>query len=385
MIQEYDKELLLKIAHKLKIGQATPLEQDYFDRWYRDHMDDFLELPEGYVPHVEIIRDRMHEQILHRISAEPIAKTIKNPKKWWSIAAAALLIMGLYFYFQNNENITGKDPKHASLAHVILPGTQSATLTLSDGRKIKLSDIKIGQTVQADGVLISKAANGNLIYEVDQASAGKLKLNTVTTMNGETYAINLPDGTLVWLNAGSSLKYPVAFDSNERKVELTGEAYFEVAPNKKLPFRVVSGKQVVEVLGTHFNVNAYDNETCIKTTLLEGRVRVNHANVVSILNAGQQARVNKEQVGIDVLEVDLEEAVAWKNGYFRFNNESIESIMRKVARWYNIDVAFQGMISKEKFNGTISRNRDIGQVLEMLEMTHVAHFKIEGRRVTVME
>jgi len=385
MIQEYDKELLLKIAYKLKLGQASPEEQDYFDRWYREHKDDILELPEGYVPHVEMIRDRMHEKIMHRITAEQFPKNKKIPKKWWSIAAAALLIMGLFFYFQNNGNVNGSDPKQATVDTVILPGTQSATLTLSDGKKIKLSDIKTGQTVKADGALITKAADGSLIYEVDHTFTGRMKLNTVATMNGETYTINLPDGTLVWLNAGSSLKYPVVFDKKERKVTLTGEAYFEVASNKKVPFSVVSGKQTVEVLGTHFNINAYDNEKYIKTTLLEGRVKVKNDDVVSILNVGQQSRVNKEKDGIDVLEVDLEEAVAWKEGYFRFNNESIESVMRKVARWYNIDVSFQGVISKEKFNGTVSRNKDIDQVLEILELTNAVHFKIKGRRVTVME
>jgi transmembrane sensor len=214
----------------------------------------------------------------------------------------------------------------------------------------------------------------------------KTVYNTIETPKGGQYRIDLPDGTMVWLNAGSSLRYPNRFAGQERKVALTGEAYFEVAKNKQMPFRVVSGKQVVEVLGTHFNINAYTDEASVKTTLLEGSVNVllQETHQSELLNPGQQAVVKYNGSSIVVQPVKVEEAVAWKNGYFMFVDADLESIMRQLARWYDVEVAYEGNLGSLKFGGMVSRSKSIAQTLRILELTGNVRFKVAGRRVTVM-
>ncbi|MGY0036944.1 FecR family protein [Pedobacter sp. NJ-S-72] len=207
------------------------------------------------------------------------------------------------------------------------------------------------------------------------------------TPKGGQYQLVLPDGTKVWLNAASSLRYPVAFQGNERKVELTGEAYFEVAKDKTRPFEVYSNNQVVQVLGTHFNINAYSNEPFVSTTLLEGSVKVTNSltNAQKIIRPGQQSLISKDgQAGIEVKNMDLDEAVAWKNGYFMFNEEELESILKKVSRWYNVDVQYeQEELKHQLFSGTLSKYSNVSQVLKKLEMLQSIHFKIEGRKIIV--
>jgi transmembrane sensor len=195
----------------------------------------------------------------------------------------------------------------------------------------------------------------------------------------------LPDGTKVWLNAASSLHFPTAFTGGERRVELTGEGYFEVAKNKHLPFKVAFNDQEVQVLGTHFNIMAYPNEEASQTTLLEGSVSITKRNISRLLVPGQQAKSTIGSAGFDIKQVDTQEAVAWKNGEFLFKNTNIQSIMRQLARWYDVDVAYQGNLQNMVFGGRMSKSKNISEVLKNLELTGTIHFKIEGRRVTVME
>jgi ferric-dicitrate binding protein FerR (iron transport regulator) len=204
-----------------------------------------------------------------------------------------------------------------------------------------------------------------------------------------TYQLTLSDGSKVWLNAATSMRYPENFAGNERKVELLyGEAYFEVAHDAKMPFKVMGAGQTIEDIGTQFNINAYENESDIKTTLLEGGIKVYNNNGSAILTPGQQAKVKNGMPRSKIIVIsaaNTEEAVAWKNGYFRFNNEKIGSIMRQLSRWYNIDVSYEGKITDEGFYGRISRYKNISDVLKMLEDTRSVHFKVEGRRVTVIQ
>jgi transmembrane sensor len=192
----------------------------------------------------------------------------------------------------------------------------------------------------------------------------------------------LPDGSKVWLNSASTLRFPALFSGNTREVELNGEAYFDVAKNPNKPFKVITKDQIVEVLGTQFNINSYSDEETFKTTLIEGSVKIIYKDRVVLLSPGQQFQPSMKSS--KVIEADTEEVTAWKNGYFLFKDEDIQSIMRKVSRWYNVDVNYSGNIPDVGFGGNISRSKDINEVLNVLQLTNAVHFKVEGRRITVM-
>ncbi|WP_316815634.1 FecR family protein [Pedobacter nyackensis] len=313
----------------------------------------------------------------------------------WAAAAAILITIGIGFWFYGSES--SQDKINPGYANDIAPGGNDAVLTLADGSKISLTDADQGELLNTSGVNIVKAADGQLVYTLDadkKRNDDELNFNTITTPRGGQYQVNLPDGTKVWLNAASALKFPTTFAKlKDRKVELSGEAYFEVAKNKTQPFKVVSSigdgqrTQEIEVLGTHFNVNAYNDEPETKTTLLEGVVKVtNRGNVHLkddvILSPGQQAILGNQK--LKTLTVDTEEAVAWKNGNFVFANEGIESIMRKISRWYNVEIIYQGKITDNDFVGTVPRFKNVSEALAILELTKTVHFKVEGRRIVVM-
>ncbi|HEY0176147.1 MAG TPA: FecR domain-containing protein, partial [Pedobacter sp.] len=267
------------------------------------------------------------------------------------------------------------------------PGGNKAVLTLADGSKISLTDAVNGALAEQAGITVNKTKDGQLIYTVSKIRPGtdSAAYNTIETPKGGQYQVILPDGTSVWLNAASSLRYPAFFTGNERKVQLEGEAYFEVAKNPAMPFRIVSKGQVAEVLGTHFNINSYQDEPGIKTTLLEGSVRVlnSRSHTAVLLKPGQQS--NTAIDGTTTLRnVNPEQYVAWKSGKFIFADANIESIMRQVSRWYNVEIEYKGDISKEKFGGRASRFTNVSELLEILELTDQVHFDIHGRRIIVM-
>jgi transmembrane sensor len=315
--------------------------------------------------------------------------------RWLPYAAAAsiILILATNLLFVK----TGDISKHKTVLAKVLPvkgddvapGGNKAILTLSDGSKIVLDDVKIGQVVEQAGIKITKSEDGKLIYDVpasyhNESSSG-LSYNKIETPKGGQYQINLPDGTKVWLNAASSLKFPTAFEGKERFVELTGEAYFEVSPNKLMPFKVQTEKQTVEVLGTHFNINSYSNESSTKTTLLEGSVKVSNlgSKHVKYLEPGQQA-INTNDGNISLEAVNTDQATSWKNGRFIFNDMELESIMRQLERWYNVEVDYS-KIPKTSYNAHISMDLNLSKVLEALEVTGSIKFKIEGRTIKILE
>jgi ferric-dicitrate binding protein FerR (iron transport regulator) len=263
----------------------------------------------------------------------------------------------------------------------IKPGNNKAILTLANGNKVAVTDAGIGKVADQGNSVIEKTAKGLLTYNAKPTTElGIESFNTLETPKGGMYDVVLADGTKVWLNAASSLKYPTAFTGKQRRVELHGEGYFEVAKNRAMPFIVTSNNQQVEVLGTHFDISAYDDDNGVyKTTLLEGSVRLNNQ---TMLVPGEQA-ININQK-IMVRQVDTEDAIAWKNGKFKFKNENIRDLMRKVARWYNVEVVYDGDMSRKDFSGIVPRFENIATILTTLESTHTIHFKIEGRRITVM-
>jgi ferric-dicitrate binding protein FerR (iron transport regulator) len=207
-------------------------------------------------------------------------------------------------------------------------------------------------------------------------------MNTMQTPRGGQYGVILPDGSKVWLNAASSLTYPTAFTGVDRSVQLKGEAYFEVADNKDKPFIVMVGNMQVNVLGTHFNVMAYEDENAIKTTLLEGAVKVTNGGAAHLLKPGQEGRLDRSSDAFKLLEVDANEAIAWKNGVFQFGGASIETVMREIVRWYDVDVEYQGR-TNEHFRGAISRSVNASEVFKMLELTGAVHFTIDKKKIIV--
>lgn len=305
-------------------------------------------------------------------------------KLWPRMAVAAsialAIIIGGYLYLNH------KPSKQDTIAYAndVTPGKNAATLILASGKKIVLSDAKNGQLAEEAGVLITKDANGQLSYEIkDQNLTETNRINTLTTAKGETYQVKLPDGTTIWLNAASTLKYPASFARlRHRSVELIGEAYFEVAKDKLHPFVVNSKDQQVEVLGTHFNINSYANEPAIKTTLLEGSVKVSlPKGKHRILEPNQQASFAGAE--ITVADIDPELAMAWKDNNFIFDNADIGFIMRMVERWYNVRIIYDGPIPEDKFNGAVSRFKNVSYVLRIMERTGKVHFKIDGRNILV--
>ena len=334
------------------------------------------------------IRDR----ILNRLTAEieePIkARTIAW--KWMAAAAIIIGVIGLGMFFlrqkpaQQNTIAKNKSP----YKNDVPPGGSKAILTLANGKNIILNNTQNGTIIKQGLATVSKTGNGQLVYVAPALvnnPDNSIIFNTVTTPRGGQYRVTLPDGTNVWLNAASSLKFPTAFTGNERDVELTGEAYFEVAKNKEKPFKVSVNNVTVEVLGTHFDIMAYDNEPTIKATLLEGSVKVKRYAANALLVPGQQALASRNNDLIQVQKADLEETMAWMNGSFIFHEENIQDIMRKVARWYDVDVVYQGNVKNKDFGGSVSRSGNISELLQNLELTGTIHFKVEGRRVTVME
>lgn len=319
------------------------------------------------------------ENIFQFIVEQPQLEQSKQKRLWprMAIAAAvvATIVIGTWFFSTSGNS-------NSSLSNDIGPGTVGATLTLADGKKIKLSDAKNGELANEAGIRISKTADGQLVYEVKGASAAN-KLNTLTTAKGETFVLILPDKSKVWMNAGSSLTYSSGLvEHGFRVVKLDGEAYFEVVKNPTHPFLVKTRKQQVEVLGTHFNINSYPDENVIKTTLLEGKVKVSIPGNAAILKPNQQSLINETNT-IDVKEVNPNDVVAWTKGNFLFNAEDIQSIMNKLSRWYDIEVDYDGEVTKELYYGDISRFKNLSEVLNMLEKAGGVHFKIEGRRITV--
>lgn len=381
-----------QLLSKYKAGIATVQETALVNRWYADEVAR-LNMPDGPAEPLleeQLIWDRIKASI--PLNSElPVKEKQKklNDLKWLAIAASLLVLFSAGFYLY--KNTYNHEAEMARLrAHDIKPGGNKATLTLADGTQLALDNQANGEIAKQAGTSISKTANGQLIYTVKGNPTGEVTNNTISTPRGGQYQVNLPDGTKVWLNAQSSLTFPTAFTGNRRLVNLKGEGYFEVTKLKKMPFMVVANKQTVFVYGTHFNVNSYVDEECTKTTLLEGSVDVLSVEQeqapkaifkIATLKPGQQAEFSNGR--LKVQQADVEEAIAWKNGKFKFSNENIESLMRKVARWYDVDIEYKGKISKEGFGGQVSRSRNVSEILEVLQLTRLVHFEIEGRRIIV--
>lgn len=368
-------------------GKCSEEEKAALDTWYlslTENRTDNLTEP-GY-EQLEAEMWNVIEKAAHPHQQTKPLKLVQYNRIRYVAAAIVLCILGvgIFLYFKQHQMAT---VEVTGFANDIKPGRDRAYLTLADGKRIDLSGASAGQLAEQAGIVVEKSADGQLVYTVaDQKLASVQQFNTIETPRGGKYQLNLPDGTRIWLNSASSLKYPVSFAHlKERKVELSGEGYFEVAKNKDQPFRVISGKQEVEVLGTHFNINSYGDEPTIRTTLLEGSVKVSSQGSLGakVIKPGQQA--SSDGSSITVAQADIEADTDWKNGDFIFRDENIQSVMRKISRWYDVEVIYDGDIGQSSFGGSISRSKNIAAVLHVLEETGGVHFKLQGRRITVMK
>ncbi|WP_448701136.1 FecR family protein [Mucilaginibacter sp. AW1-3] len=306
-----------------------------------------------------------------------------NTWRRYAAAAAVLLLAGagLFYRFRDQKPVI---IQQAKISHDAAPGGNKAILTLANGSTIALDNARNGVVAKQGNSLVNKTANGQLVYNASETTANEVPLiNKVTTPRGGQYHIVLPDGSEVWLNAASSIKYPTIFNGKTRPVEITGEVYFEVAKNAAKPFIVKTGRADIEVLGTHFNIMAYNDEDAMRTTLLEGSVKITTNKGASrILKPGQQVILNDMDQLIMSSDVDVEEEVAWKNGLFLFRDADIKSIMREAARWYDVNIVYEGTVPVKQYNGRISRNVQASALLNMLKYTGV-NATIEGKNIYI--
>ena len=339
-----------------------------------------------------IKKQALWQQIQHEINApvETVSYAKRSVLPGWAILAASIvLVISLGIYLMKNP-VAPTVSKTITLnkkvfKNDILPGGNKAMLTLADGSKIALDQAQKGLLAKQGKTAISKTDDGQLSYNQGASKTNLSAMNMVTTPRGGQYQIVLPDGTRAWLNASSSLQFPIAFTGKERVVRLTGEAYFEVAKNKQMPFKVIMNGVKVEVLGTHFNVMSYADEPAIKTTLLEGAVKMsNNENQPVLLKPGQQASYSPADGRLQVKTVNIDNVISWQKGYYVFKAESIKSIMRNISRWYDVEMEYKGNLEGKVFSGKISRYKNISELLKLLELTEDVHFEIKERRVTVM-
>ncbi|TKC03675.1 FecR family protein [Pedobacter frigoris] len=380
-MQEVEVKYLLK---KYESGECTEAEKALVESWYLKYRATTVKT---------LSEAETESDILEIWSAlEKSAGGSKRIILWSKLAVAALIVFTLsamlYFTFNGGKPQKSKDNLNSlSKAKQIIPGTDKAILILADGTKIDLDDKANGQIANQSGIKIEKTADGHLHYtvtETDKTKKAGISYNTIETPKGGKYQITLPDGSEVWLDAASSLRYPTKFVAKERKVELSGQAYFEIAKDKTKPFKVITDKQQIEVFGTHFNVNAYSDEKEVLTTLLEGSVKVGLLNndKGNFIKPGEQAVLKENK--FQVKAVDVETVVAWKNGDFVFENEEAGILLNKLARWYDVQFVCDEKLRDIKLGGKISRSKNLYDVLRILQLTRKINFEVQGRRIIAM-
>ena len=365
-----------ELLERYRLGECNEEEKILLESWYIDHA--------AWGQSVDFPTERQEkaswQNVLERSGLARRRQVIRI--RYWSAAAAVLLLVGVGGSYYFSRPAPGPATPLIVKADV-RPGSEKAILTLADGKTISLTDVPNGQLAIQGQVTINKTGDGQIEYQGTGQEA-VLSMNNVATPRGGQYHLVLADGSKVWLNAASSIQYPVAFSGKERRVVVTGEAYFEVAPDKSKPFRVEAGDQTIDVLGTSFNVNVYADEPVHKTTLLSGSVKVANRQQQLVLTPGEQARSSDQKALTRSDKVDLEDVMDWKKGDFVFNNEDLSSIMRKIARWYDVDISYQGSPGPLHFDGIVSRTKNISSVLQIMEATGKIHFQIEKRRLMVI-
>lgn len=371
---------LTDLLRRFREGTCTEEEKELLELWF----DQTSVRSDWKWPDAQA-REHTRQQMLNSIQMQ-IRETDRKPRRLWpylsAAASVALLLVAGAWWFLHSGN--GRDRAADYSQTAVKPGTQQAMLTLSDGSSVLVDGAARGVLSKDGDMTVLKTDRGNLEYRKDsegQASGGR---NTLLVPRGSTFKVTLPDGTVAWINSATRLTYPAGNTGSERLVELSGEAYFEVRPDKKRPFRVLSGGTEITVTGTHFNVNAYEDEKDVITTLAEGQVLVGREGRQAVLKPGQQALSN-DSGKLTVREVDVESTLAWKEGYFVFDDMELRSVMKMIARWYDVEVVYEGDIPPRRFGGTFSKSKDLGGLLSYLGQLSNIHFKQQGKKIMVKQ
>ncbi len=392
-----NKQVISELFNRYLEGQTSVDETNYLlgflgtdqgsallNELVNEKFDEGVEIAPALLASIYPFTDRVGQNLNRFIQENSTARPVRK-LNWGIIAIAASIIIsiGAVLIYQFGKE---KPLSSSTIAAVDAdPGGNRATLTLANGNSIDLDDVANGNLTEQAGVQISKTTDGQLVYSIANSNNNPGLTNTITTPNGGQYQVRLPDGSKVWLNATSSLTYPISFaNQKERKVELSGEAYFEVAHNTAQPFRVFTGSQTVEVLGTHFNINSYTDEKNVATTLAEGSVKVSTAGNSKVLKPGDQSLVAKGTIAIR--QADLETVLAWKDGNMIFKSAVIEDIMKQVQRWYDIQVVYEGKIPQRLFSGGISRQSKLSVLLSILKDSGINYELKEtslGKQLTI--
>jgi len=391
-------EDIRQLFDKYSKGTCRPDELDKLLAYIREHSADGAleelvrqemeadDLPNDLPDHLERMFAGNRDALGTRIQGTTVNNVNYTQRRRWLVAASIIFLLSacylLYKLLSNEQAIPHDSPKTGQVD--ILPASNRAILILADGRSISLDDAKTGTVASESNINISKTADGELLYQLDNSKTEHpyITYNTLRTPNGGRFKITLPDGTLVWLNAGSSLTYPVHFASNERRVKVTGEAYFEVAKKGAGQAFIVECKgQQVEVLGTHFNINAYDNEPMLRTTLVEGKVAVKSGEAIKILRPGEQSSSFGNKLIVE--KVDTEEFIAWKDNLFVFHGADLGGIFRQVERWYDVKFEYQKLPAGIKMYGELPRDIELSGLLTTIEKNTGLKFTIKGRRIIV--
>ena len=388
-MEDNKRKEFLRIINSYLAGEANIYQQSVLKQYFDLFSDGPDFLTDQNEREQQIIHDRVKRNIDLHINKENNL-IFKLKKQHLKVAAMFIITISFVLYFNQSKHLVLEDTRglKEKISFDILPGINKAVLTLSDGDKVLLENENPEIIDKKSGAIIKINKDGFLFYNNPTLIKTKTVYNTIETPRGGQYKILLPDGTRIWLNAGSTLKYPLNFEKHHRKVELSGEAYFEVSKNELRPFIVYSDNQSVQVLGTNFNISTYRDDSSSKTTLLEGSVKVTRSNSKNykVIIPGQQSEISKNlKDSITIKQVDLDAVIGWKDGYFIFDDEPLESILTKISRWYDVEIQYSDLIPNRHlaYSGTISKYSKVSKVLKKLELTESVHFKIDGRRIMV--
>lgn len=380
-----DKNRLFFLIDQVNKSLATPDELAEYDAYLNKLTASQTEWDNDVLGPEQETREELRNMLMAHINPQPVRHT----RLWIRVAAAAVLLICLTTggYFMLYKPAVPMQVVQ-SQKHDLAPGRNQATLTLANGQKIYLNTSVKGKLAQQGATVIQMAKSGAVTYNgrIGNTAGQTVIYNTLTTKRGEQFPLVLADGTKVLLNSASSITYPVVFNGTNRQVTVTGEVFFEVVHDARHPFKVKAAGQTVEDIGTSFNINAYDDEPVMQTTLVTGSARIISKQQSVMLKPGQAALSNHASEKMIIKNVDLDQAIAWKNNRFLFDGDNLESIMRKVSRWYDVDIEFKdNSLKTQIFSGTISRYKNVSSVLRKLELTRVAHFKLEDRKIIVMK
>lgn len=377
-----EQNRLAELEQKWLNGSISDDEAKEYAAWYNSAQNDPINIPEHIACSKEEHKTRILEGLLAKL--EVSNGKILEPKPMWyrnktylGIAASLLMILGIASYWFVTDN---KTPENTITSQDKKAGTEGLVLSLENGETVEIDSLADGLIASQDGVEIYKK-DGAIYYK---GEAGKISFNTAHTPKGRKFEIQLPDGSNVWLNAESTIKYPIEFAENQRKVQVTGEAYFEVAKNENSPFIVETEDQTIQVLGTQFNINSYSNENASRTTLLEGKVKISCQGEEHFLTPNEQITYDRRKEKLAKSEVNAKQSISWVQGYFNFQDSDLAGIMKQIERWYNIEVEFQaGVDQNQTFSGRTSMNQNLSEVLKVLELSGIKT-QLQNNKLTVI-